>query len=116
MRETVRRLELLDTDGDDDDHDDHDEQEGGGGDGGGRGGAVLLVTHGACSQILFEVLTGIPAPETPTVGSFFHLERLPRRGVGGSGGGGGGGALWRPVVGGEKASTAHLVELGANAL
>ena len=43
--------------------------------------AVLLVTHGATSNILFEILTGSPPAKMATVGSFFLLRR-PSSGAG----------------------------------
>ena len=58
--------------------------------------AVLLVTHGACNNILFEILTGAPPSKMATVGSYFLLERPIQ-----------GSHLWRDLSGGV-ASTEHI--------
>ena len=86
-----------DNDNDDDDDDDDNDDNGDDDD------AALLVTHGACSNILYEVLTGSPPARMATVGSFFMLERPVE----------GGDPYWRDTNGqvGEAAA-AHLVDRG----
>ncbi len=73
--------------------------------------AVLLVTHGACSNIIYEVLTGRAPAAMATVGSFFLLERCDDTTTGKDNDG----PRWRDVSGGTTASTDHITEKGSSA-
>ena len=59
---------------------------------------VLLVTHGACSTILFELLVGHAPAKMASVGSVVVLEKTTKRGV------------WAVVE--EASQNAHLTEAG----
>ncbi len=71
---------------------------------------MLLVTHGACSNIIYEALTGRAPAAMATVGSYFLLER--RDGIGT--GTGEAGPRWRDAsgTGTGTASTDHITETG----
>ena len=65
--------------------------------------ATLLVTHGACSNILYQLLTGAPPAQMATVGSFYLLRKNPES------------TQWVDVANDGIAMTSHLVDRGNDA-